>query len=115
MMNSDLQSFDNAGEAFDRDGFLVVKQHYRRQSMLDGKPRIVNLQEEQGGVYRSRSGGHVWSADGLDSFPNEQILDRSAVPRPAPSNRPCTSGVGLLVYATGTLVPAFLQDTSSST
>jgi phytanoyl-CoA hydroxylase len=79
MMDLDRQSLANAGEAFDRDGFVVVKQHYSRPTMLDWKQRIVQLLEEQGGADGNNSGVHVWLADGLDAFFEEQMRDSSIV------------------------------------
>lgn len=79
MTNADRPSLDHAGEAFNRDGFVVVKQHYSRPTMLDWKQRIVQLLEEHGGAASNSTGVHVWMADGLDAFFREQMRDRMVI------------------------------------
>lgn len=78
-MEYDPHHVDKAGEAFDRDGFVVVKQHYSRQTMLDWKRRIVKALDDQGGADSIRSGVRVWLAEGLDPFFKEQMRDRVIV------------------------------------
>ncbi|MDA0745863.1 MAG: phytanoyl-CoA dioxygenase family protein [bacterium] len=72
-------TIENASETFNRDGYLIVKNLYTPEQMLNWKTRVIHLLEQEGSLNNLPSGVRVWMADALEPYLLECMKDPRVV------------------------------------